>query len=116
MVGDNGCGKTSLFSVILGLLETARGEILLSKNLKIVSLEQEVPALDMSALDYVISGNTVLFDTFQKLKSAEEKEDYDALMQCHTVLHEINGYGAESIASKILKGLGYYVKRCRVTN
>ncbi|OGT24539.1 MAG: ABC transporter ATP-binding protein [Gammaproteobacteria bacterium RIFCSPLOWO2_12_FULL_38_14] len=107
MVGDNGCGKTSLFSVILGLLETARGEILLSKNLKIVSLEQEVPALDMSALDYVISGNTVLFDTFQKLKSAEEKEDYDALMQCHTVLHEINGYGAESIASKILKGLGF---------
>lgn len=107
IVGSNGCGKTSLFAAILGELEPYRGEINLTKNLRIASVSQEVLATDISAIDYTISGDKNLFSVLQTLRKAEEKEDYETISHCHLQLHEMNGYRAEAQAAKILHGLGF---------
>ena len=107
LIGSNGCGKTSLFAAILGQLEPSHGEVQLKKGTKIVSIEQEVPAVEASALSYTISGDTKLFSVLQKLEHAESVNDYAVIMDCHTRLHEIDGYSAEAKAAKILHGLGF---------
>lgn len=107
IVGANGSGKSTLFSAIRGEMETARGTIELRKNLRVQSLEQEVPALSISALNYTISGDTKLFQLLEKLTAAEKVQDYDTIMHCHHQLHEMDGYSAESRAAKILTGLGF---------
>ncbi len=107
LVGSNGCGKSTLFSAILGDLEVTVGNIHTKKDLQINSLAQEVAALAVSALDYTISGDKTLAAIFSALQQAEQVQDYSTVMHCHTQLHDIDGYSATSRAAKILLGLGF---------
>ena len=107
VVGANGSGKSSLFSFITGDLGSTGDEVEMGKDLRVISLEQEVAGLDLPALDYVISGDVVLDRIRQRLRIAEENDDSDELMHCYSELHEIDGYSAESRAAKILVGLGF---------
>lgn len=107
IVGNNGCGKTSLFSAICGKFEHSSGKIDLKKNLAISSLEQEVPALNITAREYTISGDAALFAVLTQLNRSEENQDYDAMMHGHNQLAEMDGYSAEAKAAKILTGLGF---------
>lgn len=107
IIGANGSGKSSLFESIRGQLEPAAGNIDVKKNLLISYLEQEVPALDISAIEYTISGDDRLFQVFTELSRAENEQDYDAMMHCHNQLAEMDGYSAEARAAKILIGLGF---------
>lgn len=106
LIGANGSGKSTLFAAIRGEIEFS-GIIDKKNNLMIASLEQEVPALDMSVRNYTISGNQQLFKVLLALSLAEQKEDYDAVMHCHHELAELDGYSAEARAAKILIGLGF---------
>ena len=107
IVGSNGCGKTSLLSVITGKQVVHSGDLLLKKDLTFSYLEQEVPAHDYSAVNYVMSGDQVLFQVVTALETAEKENDYETMMHCHTQLHELEGYRAEGRASKLLVGLGF---------
>ncbi|MFT3741506.1 MAG: ATP-binding cassette domain-containing protein [Gammaproteobacteria bacterium] len=107
IVGANGCGKTSLFSAIRGALDVSHGEMDIKRNLAMSWMDQEVPGLEISALDYAISGDPQLFQTLQKLQEAEATQDYEAIMHCHTELAEQDGYSAEARAGKILAGLEF---------
>ena len=107
IIGANGCGKTTLFKVIRGELEVSQGELSLTKGLLISSLDQEVPALSISALSYAISGDARLYQVLEKLTQAEQVNDYNTLTQCHNHLYEMDGYSAQAKATKILIGLGF---------
>ena len=107
LIGDNGSGKSSLFAAIRGELEPGEGDIHIVKGSRIVSLAQEVAASDLSAIDFTLSGNAELFATLTRLAQAEATNDYAVMMECHTKLHDIDGYSAQSRAAKILKGLGF---------
>ena len=107
IIGNNGCGKTSLFKAICGGIDVSHGEITLNKGTVISSLEQEVPALSISALHYTISGHDRLYQIFENLSHAEQIQDYDIVTQCHNDLYEIDGYSAQAKATKILIGLGF---------
>lgn len=107
LVGANGCGKTSLFSAIQGQLSLAQGRLDLQKGLRIQSLAQEVPGLDATAVDYVISGDPLLGKIYEKLAHSEKVQDYELMMRCHHQLSEVDGYSAEARAAKILAGLGF---------
>jgi ATP-binding cassette, subfamily F, member 3 len=107
LIGDNGSGKSSLFAAIRGELEPGEGDIHIVKNSRVTSLAQEVATSELSAIDFTLSGNTVLFATLTQLARAEETNDYAVMMECHTKLHDIDGYSAQSRAAKILKGLGF---------
>lgn len=56
VVGRNGCGKTSLFSVVQGDLDPDRGDMDLSGRVRIASVAQETPSLPDPAVDFVMSG------------------------------------------------------------
>jgi ATP-binding cassette subfamily F protein 3 len=107
IVGSNGVGKSSLFQMILGQLETDKGDYELPNNLRITQIKQEVPSGEQTALNYALSGDQQLAEVFQQLASAEAGGDGMLIAECHCRLAELDGYSVESRAAKILIGLGF---------
>ncbi|MDH5765000.1 MAG: ATP-binding cassette domain-containing protein [Gammaproteobacteria bacterium] len=107
IVGANGCGKSSLFELLLGRLEVDEGEISLPPELSIAYVIQEVPAIDRSAIEYVIDGDQELREIQQQMKSAESGSNGILLAQLHNKLEEINAYSVNSRAAKLMNGLGF---------
>ncbi|MBN2689856.1 MAG: ATP-binding cassette domain-containing protein [Gammaproteobacteria bacterium] len=110
IVGKNGSGKTSLFLLLQGLLESSAGNVLFPEKLRIVTIEQEVPVSDKSALDYVIDGCLELKEYQKALKEAEFKQDGLRIAELYDLIQQIDGFSAEARAAKILKGLGFAEK------
>ena len=54
LVGKNGCGKSSLFALLKKDMQPEGGEVSYPSNWAVSWVNQETPALDISALDYVI--------------------------------------------------------------
>ena len=57
LVGKNGCGKSSLFALLKKELMPEGGEVNYPANWRVSWVNQETPALDISAIDYVIQGD-----------------------------------------------------------
>ncbi|WP_225747757.1 ATP-binding cassette domain-containing protein [Eikenella sp. Marseille-P7795] len=107
LIGKNGSGKSSLFALIKGEIGADAGEIRLPPHWKLAAVAQDTPALNTSALDYVLQGDAEL-QTFQvALKAAEEQNNGHAIAEYHAKLEEINAYTAPARAAKLLSGLGF---------
>ena len=113
LVGRNGCGKSSLLAAIQGELEPSAGNIELQKDIRVAHIRQETPALDISALDYVLQGDEVLAAIFAELRKAEQADDGEKMMQLHCRLADLDGYSAQARAAKILHGLGVSDADCQ---
>jgi ATP-binding cassette subfamily F protein 3 len=107
LIGENGSGKTSLFSLLLSQLEADTGEIDLPKRLKLVHVAQETEASDKSALDFVLEGDQELIQLEKELKIAEEKNDGHEIATIHARFGEIDAYTAPARAAQLLNGLGF---------
>jgi len=107
VTGANGCGKSSLFALILNKLHSDAGELELPPHTVIAHVAQETPAVEQSALDYVLDGDRELRETEQQLAQAEASNDGHAQALCHTKLADIDAYSAEARAGKLLLGLGF---------
>lgn len=105
LVGANGAGKSSLLALLLGLLHPDQGDIFAPKE--IAHLAQEVPALSISALDYVKQGDKELFHIQAQLVQAEHHNDAEQMAGLHARLYDIGGYSADARAAQLLKGLGF---------
>ena len=107
LIGKNGSGKSSLVALIKGEIGADAGDIHLPPHWKLAAVAQETPALEISALDYVLQGDAEL-QTFQvALKQAEAQNDGHAIAECHAKLEEIDAYSAPARAAKLLNGLGF---------
>ncbi len=111
LIGNNGSGKSSLFAVLRHELEISRGEFEVEKGLRIAHMQQEMPGISDSAVDFVASGDLEVAKINENLTAAEENGDMDTIMDCHTRLSEIDGYAVQSRAAKILHGLGFSDKQ-----
>ena len=58
IIGRNGSGKTSLFKALAGEIQLEQGEIELPNGLSTVSMAQETPASDRTAIEFVIDSHT----------------------------------------------------------
>ena len=107
VVGRNGTGKSSLFALVLGELAADAGEVGLPKRLRIATVRQETPALDCSALDYVLDGDAEYREIEQALAAAEAAQDAAAQAKLHERMYAIDGYAAASRAGRLLHGLAF---------
>ncbi len=107
LIGANGAGKTSLFKMILGELDSDRGEVGFSDGLRIAHLAQEVPGSDELAIDYVLGGDKVLIQVLAAIELAERNQDYEKIAPLHEALDNVNGYSARARAEQLMAGLGF---------
>lgn len=107
LIGKNGTGKSSLFALIKNEINQDYGEIHLPKHWKISSVAQETPALNISALEYVLQGDQERQQFQAALAQAEQQNNGIAIAEYHSKLEEINAYSAPARAAKLLNGLGF---------
>ena len=107
ITGRNGCGKSSLFALLLGELGADSGNLRIPPGLRIASVAQETPALDRAAIEYVLDGDTELRTIETALVQAEQNGDGHRLGELHADLEAIAGYSARARAGSLLHGLGF---------
>ena len=107
LVGANGSGKSSVFSMLRGELQPDRGDCELPPAWRVASVAQETPALDAPAIDYVLDGDAELRRIERELLAAEADHDGHRVGELHARLQEIGGYGAPARAAVLLAGLGF---------
>ncbi|VAW56936.1 Bis-ABC ATPase YheS [hydrothermal vent metagenome] len=111
VTGANGCGKSSLFALVLNQIQSDVGDVTIPIKTIIAHVAQETPSTQKSAIDYALDGDVELRQVQQQLQVAEEKNDGAAQAQYHSRLDEIDAYTAESRASKLLLGLGFTLEQ-----
>ena len=107
VVGANGAGKSSLFTLLLGELEPDRGEVELPAGIATATVAQEAPSGDVPLIDYVICGDPRIASIRARLAGAEARGDAGGQAAAHADLEAIHGYAAEAEAGRILHGLGF---------
>ena len=107
IIGRNGCGKSSLFKLLLGQLHHDSGELFIPKDWRLSHMAQEVSATDRAVLDYVIDGDKTLRQIEADIATAQQRGDDAALGHLYHDLEAIDGYQANVRAEQLLDGLGF---------
>ncbi len=107
LVGKNGCGKSSLFALVKGELQPEGGDVSLPKNWAISWVNQETPALEISALDYVIQGDREYTELMSQLEKANQENNGNQIAMIHTQLDTIDAWTIQARAATLLNGLGF---------
>ncbi|MDP1602605.1 MAG: ATP-binding cassette domain-containing protein [Legionella sp.] len=107
LVGHNGCGKSTLFSLILGHLVTDEGECLINPQLRLSHLSQQLPDSNEPALDFVLAGDEDYLLLQQQLQQAEKLGNDAEVLACHERLAQTGGYSKPATAATIMAGLGF---------
>lgn len=109
LIGANGCGKSSLFQLILSQLSADGGDVLMPANVTIAHMAQEVAASKQPAIEYVIDGDQRLRQLEGQILEAQAADQHSKLADLHQQLDDIDGYNARVRAEQLLMGLGFSV-------
>jgi len=108
IIGVNGSGKSSLFSLLLGELEADSGELQLNAKDVIAHVAQESPSAAQPALEFVLDGDHGLRELQREITVLEQQDSHgDRLHRLYEQMDNIDGYTAESRAARLLHGLGF---------
>ena len=107
LIGANGSGKSSFFSLLQGQLQADSGDLELPPRWVIAHVAQETPAVARTALDFVIDGDSELRQLEAELQHAEQSHNASQLAELHARIAAIDGYSAGARASRLLAGLGF---------
>lgn len=116
VIGANGAGKSTFLKLLSGELDSTKGTISIKPGLRMSVLKQDQFRYDAyTILDTVIMGNQRLYDIMKQKDALYAKPDFsdeDGLLASalETEFAELNGWEAESDASRILQGLGVPVE------
>jgi len=107
ITGANGCGKSSLFGLILAQLEEDSGSFRMDRGITIAHVAQETPALPISAMRYIMQGDSELTGLETQLNHAEVRGDGEVIARLHERIATIDGYAAPARAARLMHGLGF---------
>lgn len=111
LTGRNGCGKSTLFRLILSQLSPDGGEIRLSKGLRVSSVAQEVPEGNDSLLDCVLKADKERAALLEELERAEAEANGMRIAEIHERLNAVGANSAVARAGAVLYGLGFSAER-----
>lgn len=112
IIGANGAGKSTFLKILCGEIEPTTGEVIIPKEIRLSVLKQDHFAFDdYTVLDTVIMGNERLYEIMKQKDELYAKEDFseadgDLAAELEGEFAELNGWEAESDASKLIQGLG----------
>ncbi|KAF0226901.1 MAG: ATP-binding cassette subfamily F member [Beijerinckiaceae bacterium] len=104
LVGRNGCGKSTLFRLLLGEIAAESGTFALPRGAKMGHVAQEAPGGPVTLLDYVLAADT---ERTALLAEAETATDALRISDIQTRLYDIGAHAAPARAAAILAGLGF---------
>jgi ATP-binding cassette, subfamily F, member 3 len=107
LVGHNGCGKSSLFALLLGDLHADAGEASIPSGWEVAHVAQHTPDSERAAIEFVLDGDAELRRIQAELARAEAAGDGLHQGELLGRLEAIDAYGAESRAARLLHGLGF---------
>lgn len=107
VIGANGCGKSTLFALIKNELHADQGEYRHPQDWVIAHVAQETPAVESTALNAVLDGDSELRQLEQQLALSNAEEDAHKIAHLHERMDEIGGYTARSRAASLMHGLGF---------
>ncbi len=107
LIGANGTGKSSIFSMLRGELHADQGNVDFPQRWRVAHVAQETPALDRSALDYAIDGDTTLRRLEQELAVAEVANEGERIGEIYAELGDADAWTVNSRAERLLHGLGF---------
>ncbi len=112
VIGANGAGKSTFLKMLSGDLEPTTGEVFIPKNIRMSVLKQDHYEFDeYTVLDTIIQGNARLYQIMQEKDALYAKEDFSdedgiKASELEGEFAEMNGWEADSDASKLIQGLG----------
>ena len=112
IIGANGAGKSTFLKIISGEIDPTTGRVDISKGMRMSVLKQNHYEYDnVTVLDTVIRGNTVLYDVMKAKDAIYAKEDFseeDGIKagELEGLFAEMDGWNAESDAATLLSNLG----------
>jgi len=107
LIGANGCGKSSLFAMLLGDLSADAGHMEGLEGLRMAHMAQEVPSKDAAAADFVLGGDSEIASLVLQLRDREQQQDFEAAAELYQALDAMQGYDATRRVSVLLRGLGF---------
>ncbi len=112
IIGANGAGKSTLLRILSGELEPSTGTVSMQNTDRMSVLEQDqFKYNDYTAIETVLQGNPRLFEIMQEKDALYAKEDFsdadgEKAAELEGEFADMNGWEAESEASRLLNGLG----------
>jgi ATP-binding cassette subfamily F protein 3 len=107
LVGRNGAGKSSLFSLLAGRLSADAGDLSLPARWRVAEVAQDMPETEQGATDFVLAGDTRLAEANTALARAEASGDGHAMAEAHHAISDAGGFDAAPRAQAMLMGLGF---------
>ena len=112
VIGANGAGKSTFLKILSGELDSTTGEVSIDPNCRMSVLKQDHFVYDeYTVLDTIIMGNKRLYDIMKEKDALYEKEDFSdedgiKAAELEAEFAEMDGWEADSNASKLMQGLG----------
>lgn len=107
VIGHNGCGKSSLFKLLVNELETDDGTVHIPSDLRVVATKQSIPEQDISILQFVIEGDEQLTYWQQQYNQAVAEGNNELTTKASSELDNLQAWSAEPQAKQLLTGLGF---------
>lgn len=107
LVGKNGCGKSTLLSLLKGEITSDAGTVTFPTHWALAWVNQETPALDKAALEYVIDGDRQFRQLEAELADANLRDDGNDIALLHGKLDAVQAWSIHARASSLLHGLGF---------
>ena len=111
LVGRNGAGKSSLFSLLTGRLQSDQGDVEMPPRWEIAEVAQDMPETETGATEFVLEGDRPLMAARAALAAAEAADDGHAIGDAHALLGEVGAFDAPARAQSLLLGLGFRVSQ-----
>jgi ATP-binding cassette, subfamily F, member 3 len=115
LIGRNGAGKSSLFSLLAGRLAPDAGDVEIPQSWLqpggMAEVAQNMPETDEPATEFVLQGDGRLMKARQDLIDAEAADDGHAMAEAHMALAEAGQFDALARAQALLLGLGFKLEQ-----